>query len=39
VMEELAEPHRASAWITIEDGSLTNKQIKQFYEKHRLAKS
>jgi hypothetical protein len=39
VMEELAEPHRASAWITLTEGSLTNNQIKQFYEKHRPAKS
>ena len=38
VMEEIAEPHRASAWITIEDRSLTTEQIKQLYKKRRPAK-
>jgi hypothetical protein len=38
VMEEIAEPHRASAWITTENGSLTTEQIKQLYEKPRPAK-
>jgi hypothetical protein len=38
VMEEIAEPHRASAWITIEDGSLTTEHIKQLYKTRRPAK-
>jgi hypothetical protein len=38
-MEELAEPHRASAWITIEDGSLANEEMKQIYEKHWRSRS
>jgi hypothetical protein len=39
VMEELSEPHRASAWITIEDRSLRIEQIEQLYKKRRPAKS
>jgi hypothetical protein len=38
VMEEIAEPHRASAWITTDNGSLTTEQIKQLYKKPRPAK-
>jgi hypothetical protein len=37
VMKELAEPHRPSAWITIEDISLTSEQIKELHQKRRHA--
>jgi hypothetical protein len=37
VMEELAEPHRVSAWILIADRSLTTELIGQLHKKHRRA--
>ena len=39
VMEELAEPHRTSAWIFIADRSLTTELIGQLYTKQARAKS
>jgi hypothetical protein len=39
IMEELAEPHRVSGRIMIEDGSLTTEQIAQLYKTDRRTKS
>jgi hypothetical protein len=37
VLDELAEAHRASAWVKFENSSLALEQIEQLYEEHRLA--
>jgi hypothetical protein len=37
VLDDLAEYHRASAWIKIESGLLALEQIEQLYDEHRLA--
>jgi hypothetical protein len=39
VMEELAEPHRTSAWILVADRSLTTELIRQLHTKRGRAKS
>jgi hypothetical protein len=37
VLDDLADHHRVSAWIKIENSSLTLEQSEQFYKEHRLA--
>jgi hypothetical protein len=37
VLDDLAEPHRAAAWIKFENRLLALEQIEQLYKEHRPA--